>query len=340
MSWVVAKNAIAEVLAAMVIEKNWIGNPSVETTLDHIVGSGLTFVQSTEAAKFGANSVKATGSAGTSDYLEWQGPGSNLPVIGGEPYTWSVYIKPSGAYTVISDMTFRWFDAGFGGSLISETNPADFSIPSGSDFTRYLQTAIAPANALGAMVRWNERSLSFTATRSLYFDGAMFNHGYERPYFDGTSPGCAWDNDPPSDPDNSNRIIKRVYKDKPGTLQDVPCFVIYPPPVENVVHMGQRWRTYEVPIQCFISDQDKDQAASLVDLARERLIPAFDGAGQPEWLNAAGIGVSLAGGATMAYVKNVGPGVTLEYPRNSGTLYQGFEATIFVEIKEAVDFAV
>lgn len=341
MSWVKAKRAIRDVLAGIHIEKNWIGNPSAEFDLSFITATGCSIVQSAEAARFGTQSVKATGSAGASDRIEWPSAGVNLPVIAGEPYFWGIYIKPAGAYTVISDLTIKWYDAAVGGSLISETNGVDFSIPSGSDFTRYMLEAEAPTGALGAVAVWNERSVSFTTIRSLYFDGAFFAHGYERPYFDGTSPGCEWDNEPPTDPDNSNRIIKRVYEDPPGTIQDTPCFVIFPPPVANELHMGQRWRSYEVPVQCFISDQDKDQEAALIDLARERLIPAFDGATAPlEWANPTGLGVSLGGGATHAYVKSVGPGAGLEYPRNSGKVYAGFEATIFVEIKEAVDFQV
>jgi len=262
-------------------------------------------------------------------------------VIAGEPYFFGVYIKPGGAYTVISRFTIKWLDAAVAGNVLSTTTGTTFTIPSGSDWTRYTIEAVAPAGALGALVVWNEQSLSFTATRSLFFDGAMFSWGYERPYFDGDSPGCEWDNEPPTDPDNSNRIIKRVYSDPPGQIQDLPSFVIFPPPVENTVDPGSRWRAYEVPIQCFISDQDKDQAAALVDLAREKLIPAFDGVSTPlEWASSTGIGIGLSGGATWAYVKSVGPAAGLEYPGGSGKIYAGFEATIYVKIKESVDWSV
>lgn len=73
------------------------------------------------------------------------------------------------------------------------------------------------------------------------------------------------------------QTIKRVYPNPPGTIQDFPCFIIYPPAVE-VERRPSGWRknTYIVRLRCVVSDQDMDQAAALVDAYREATITAFD----------------------------------------------------------------
>lgn len=72
--------------------------------------------------------------------------------------------------------------------------------------------------------------------------------------------------------------IKRVYENPPNTLQDWPCFVIYPPAIENVQRHSGGWRitTYRARLRCITSDQDWDQAAARLDTIREATIDAFD----------------------------------------------------------------
>jgi hypothetical protein len=71
--------------------------------------------------------------------------------------------------------------------------------------------------------------------------------------------------------------IAKVYPTPPGTIGDLPCFIIYPPALK--VERGQsglRIKTYTVRLRLLVSDADLDQAADLVDAYREAVVDMFD----------------------------------------------------------------
>lgn len=71
--------------------------------------------------------------------------------------------------------------------------------------------------------------------------------------------------------------VKRVYENPPNTIQDPPCFVIYPPAVEiDRRPGGWRKKDYTVRLRCVASDQDWASAAGALDTLREATIDAFD----------------------------------------------------------------
>jgi len=71
--------------------------------------------------------------------------------------------------------------------------------------------------------------------------------------------------------------IKRVYTDPPGTVQDLPCFIIYPPALTVVRQSSSlRKKVYTVRLRLLVSDGDLATASALVDAYREAVVDAFD----------------------------------------------------------------
>jgi hypothetical protein len=68
--------------------------------------------------------------------------------------------------------------------------------------------------------------------------------------------------------------IKKVYTSPPGTVQDTPCFIIYPPAVpRNERPSGQlRKQTYVVRMRLLVKDADLAQSAELVDAFRSAVL--------------------------------------------------------------------
>jgi hypothetical protein len=70
--------------------------------------------------------------------------------------------------------------------------------------------------------------------------------------------------------------IVKVYPTPPGTIGDLPCFVIYPPALKVERGSGLRIKTYTVRLRLLVSDADLEQAADLVDAYRETVVDVFD----------------------------------------------------------------
>jgi len=122
----------------------------------------------------------------------------------------------------------------------------------------------------------------------------------------------------------TNLAVKRVYENPPGTIQDWPAFIIYPPSMDATVGPGSRWRDYRVRLLMIISDQDMSQAAAIADAFREVLIPAFDAK------------VSLSGNATQCYIVGC---ETVGYFGIGEKVLIGFNSSLRVEVKETVAFS-
>ena len=72
--------------------------------------------------------------------------------------------------------------------------------------------------------------------------------------------------------------IKRVYAEPPGTIQDLPCFVMYGPSVGAVEYMAGGAAIEESDtehLRLLIRDEDLDRAAELTRAYRAALVEAF-----------------------------------------------------------------
>jgi len=120
------------------------------------------------------------------------------------------------------------------------------------------------------------------------------------------------------------QTIKRVYETPPGTVQDLPCFIIYPPALTVERGSSLRIKHYTVRLRLLVSDADLDRAADLVDAYREAVIDVFDG------------DVTLNGTCTQI----VGPAVE-EAASSSygGRDFTSIDCLLTVEIKEAKAFS-
>jgi len=71
--------------------------------------------------------------------------------------------------------------------------------------------------------------------------------------------------------------IVRVYPNPPGTVQDVPCFIIYPPALTVVRQSSSlRKKVYTIRLRLLVTDADLATASALVDAYREAVVDAFD----------------------------------------------------------------
>lgn len=72
------------------------------------------------------------------------------------------------------------------------------------------------------------------------------------------------------------QTIKRVYADPPESIQDLPCFIIYPPALTVSRGSALRTKVYTVRLRLLVSDEDLSRASALVDAYREAIVDAFD----------------------------------------------------------------
>jgi len=75
----------------------------------------------------------------------------------------------------------------------------------------------------------------------------------------------------------STQSIAKVYATPPATIQDVPCFIIYPPRREVNRSAGTRQVLYTVRCRCLVLDADLDVAADLADSFSEATIVRMEG---------------------------------------------------------------
>lgn len=119
--------------------------------------------------------------------------------------------------------------------------------------------------------------------------------------------------------------IVRVYEMPPSTVEDMPCFIIYPPALKvERGSSGLRIKTYTVRLRCLVSDEGVERAAALVDAFREAIIDAFDS------------DLTLAGTATQIVGPEVVEASGFSY---GGRDYVGMDCLLTVQIKEARAFS-
>ena len=74
----------------------------------------------------------------------------------------------------------------------------------------------------------------------------------------------------------AEKSIKRVDDTPPDTVQDLPCFIIYPPALTVERGSSLRIKTYTVRLRLLVMDADADRAADFADSFREAVIDVFD----------------------------------------------------------------
>ena len=125
-----------------------------------------------------------------------------------------------------------------------------------------------------------------------------------------------------TDPTDAN--ILRVYETPPATVEDAPCFIIYPPALKTErAGGGLRIKTYTVRMRCLVADEAVDRAADLVDAFREAVVDAFD------------VDLTLAG--TVTHI--VGPDVEEARGWLFGREFVGMDFLLTVTVKEPRAFA-
>jgi hypothetical protein len=70
--------------------------------------------------------------------------------------------------------------------------------------------------------------------------------------------------------------IARVYRNPPAAIQDLPCFIIYPPSLAVARGSSLRVKRYAVRLRLLVLDADVGRAADLVDAYREAVMDLFD----------------------------------------------------------------
>lgn len=121
------------------------------------------------------------------------------------------------------------------------------------------------------------------------------------------------------------KAIAKVYETPPDSIEDDPCFVIYPPAIQEVIRaVSLRIKRYRVRLQLLLQDENKDRASDMVDSFREALVDAFD------------TKLTLVGKATQVTGPEVEEAAGFQYANETFT---GFNAFLTVEIKEGVSFA-
>jgi hypothetical protein len=123
------------------------------------------------------------------------------------------------------------------------------------------------------------------------------------------------------------QTIKHVYVDPPGSIQDLPCFIIYPPACKLERANSIRYKHYAVRLRLLLSDEKLDRASALVDAYREALLDALDAE------------VTLEGTATLIEGPDIEEAADFEIPQGSGKHYTGFDALLTVHIREAKTFS-
>jgi hypothetical protein len=119
--------------------------------------------------------------------------------------------------------------------------------------------------------------------------------------------------------------IKRVYVTPPSKVEDLPCFIIYPPAVDVERRPGD-WRVNKygpVRLRCLVRDADADVAADSLDAFREATIAAFDAE------------VRLQGDVTLVHSQHIDEAAAFKY---GGVDLLGFDCILGIRLDFDVEY--
>ncbi len=119
--------------------------------------------------------------------------------------------------------------------------------------------------------------------------------------------------------------VERVYESPPSTVQDVPCFIIYPPAVKVTRGpSGRRTKLYTVRCRLLARDADAERASDVVDAYREALIDRLDAE------------ITLAQNVSVSDSQDIEEAAGFTY---AGTKYIGFDALLKINMTEGRSFS-
>jgi hypothetical protein len=117
--------------------------------------------------------------------------------------------------------------------------------------------------------------------------------------------------------------IQRVYETPPETVQDLPCFIIYPPALTVERGSSLRVKTYTVRLRLLVMDADADRAADFTDAFREAVVDVFD------------TDVTLSANCAQIVGPKIEEAASFSY---GGREFIGMDCFLTVQIKEAKAF--
>jgi hypothetical protein len=258
--------------------QNQVSNPSAELGTTDIVATGPVIAQDPSFAYSGSNSLKITGSAGITDRVEWLSAAVKATAVPGADMAFSLFARGPTTGNILYRLGVRWYDEL--DALISEPTGANVTLTTNQDWTRHSLVVTAPSGAASAVPNILEVGAGIPNNRSFWVDAVMFNGGPLIDYFDGDSPGGAWDGGLGSEhADTSNIQIKKVFENPPNGIaqNEWPCFIIWPPALETDRRPGGwRVKNYTVRLTCVVADAELERANAYVDAFREATIDALD----------------------------------------------------------------
>jgi hypothetical protein len=176
-------------------EVNLFENPSAENNLDgFVVSGGGSIAQSSLFARYGTDSVRATGSVGVTNRVTFRKTNgtSRMDVLAGEYYTISAFMKvdPAGSSVTVR-FEIGWYNSG-GTLLQTDVAQDDITVVDGDDWQRPSWTAQAPEGATTAEP-YIEEVIGWDTTDHLHIDGVQFERGLApSDYIDGDQPLGTW----------------------------------------------------------------------------------------------------------------------------------------------------
>ena len=114
------------------------------------------------------------------------------------------------------------------------------------------------------------------------------------------------------------QAIKKVYATPPATIQDLPCFIVYPPRREVNRGPAGRQVLYTVRCRCLVTDADLSVGADLVDAFSEATIARIEG------------DIKLAEAPVVGHVCEEGSGF-----KYGSTNYVGFDLVLTLNVRTA-----
>jgi len=122
------------------------------------------------------------------------------------------------------------------------------------------------------------------------------------------------------------QTIERVHATPPANVEDLPCFIIYPPALKVERGSALRIKTYTVRLRLLVGDADMDQAADLVDAYREAVIDVFD------------TDTRLSNSQTRITGPSAEEAGSVQYPAGTGAWFTVVDCFLTVIIEEPKDF--
>lgn len=170
-------------------------NPNIESVSTYWTGNGsLSVERSSEVSYTGSYSLKVTLPTTINSGVIY-GNNNRIPVVSGQQYYFSAYIKtPETNETSSYRLRIRTYTAVSGGSLIANLASTSTQVESGSDWVRLSYSPTLSDPGINAVTLLVDRSTAATNSGDyFYIDNVIFEKTSTlKDYFDGSSEGAFW----------------------------------------------------------------------------------------------------------------------------------------------------